>query len=219
MRLPTVRPLIYLITKGDATVSNFPEKRTEILDLIGVAVEEKVSLIQLREKALTARLLFELARDAAAITRGSETRLLVNDRADIALAAKADGVHLAGDSISTSVIRSTFPKGFLIGVSTHSGDSATQASNDGADFAVFGPVFETPGKGRPQGIEKLKQVCAKVLPFPVLALGGVNEQTFASVLEAGAEGFAAIRALNDPGSLRAICSRLRVKDEFEIHTS
>lgn len=211
MTLPTIRPLICLITKGDATASNLAEKRAEILDVIRIAVEEQVAVVQLREKALTARLLFELTSDAVAITRGSETRLLVNDRADIAFAAKADGVHLANDSISAAVIRRMFPTGFIVGVSTHTLEAAEQASNDGADLAVFGPVFETPGKGRPQGTAKLTEVCEKVRPFPVLALGGVNEQNFASVLEAGAAGFAAIRSLNEPETLRSICRRL--KDE------
>ena len=112
-------PAIYLITKGEATPANFAQTSCQILDIVRVAVEENVSLIQIREKRLSARLLFELATKAAAITRGSSTRLLVNDRADIAVSAKADGVHLAANSISSSVVRAAFPPEMTIGFSTH----------------------------------------------------------------------------------------------------
>lgn len=209
MSLPATRPTIYLITKGDAQDSNFDAKRREILETIRLAVESGVSLIQLREKALSARLLFELTVNAASITHGSSTRLLVNDRADIALAANADGVHLTTTSLATAVVRNSFPKGFIIGASTHTEKGALTAAAEGADFAVFGPVFETPDKPAPQGISKLSEVCDKLQPFPVLALGGVDESNVASVLESGAAGFAAIRALNEAESLRSICCRYR----------
>lgn len=190
-------PLIYLITKGEATASDFHEKRAEIIETIRIAVEAEVSIIQIREKNLPASLLCELTVEAAAVTRGSATRLLVNDRADIALAAKADGVHLSAHSLPVNVIRRCFPHAFLIGVSTHTLDAAVNASANGADFVVFGPVFETPGKGEPQGIGKLSEVCEKLNPFPVLALGGIDETNVLSVLKAGASGFAAIRWLNE----------------------
>lgn len=208
MRFHHDKPIIYLITKGEATASNFPFARREILDIIRVAVEEKVSLVQLREKNLTARLLFELTVEAAAITNGSATRLLVNDRADIAFAAKADGVHLAANSLPAAVIRRHFPKDFIIGVSTHTIETAMNASVNGADFVVFGPVFVTPDKSQPQGVAKLAEVCEKLRPFPVLGLGGIDESNVLSVLEAGASGFAGIRALNDPESLRSICRNI-----------
>lgn len=209
MSFPVDEPIVYLITKGEATASNFGEKSREILDIIRVAVEEKVSLVQLREKNLSVRLLFELTNDVASITRGSVTRLLVNDRAEIAVAAKADGVHLTASSVPVDVIRKNFPREFIIGVSTHTVDSTLNASASGADFAVFGPIYETPNKGEPQGIEKLTEVCERVGPFPVLALGGIRESNISSIVEAGAAGFAAIRALNDPGSLRTICRNLK----------
>ena len=202
------RPLIYLITKGEATPPNFAQTSREILDVIRAAVEEKVSLIQIREKALTARLLFDLTVSAVEITRGSVTRLLVNDRADIALAAGADGVHLATNSLPVDVIRSSFPKGFLVGASTHTLEEAVNASS-AADFAVLGPIFETPGKELRPGIEMLADVCEKLQPFPVIGLGGIDESNVASVLDVGAAGFAAIRSLNEAATLRSICRNLR----------
>jgi len=202
-------PIIYLITKGEATDSNFSAARAGILDTVRLAVEEKISLIQIREKLLSARLLFDLAVDAAAITRGSETRLLVNDRADIALAAGADGVHLAANSIPTDVIRKTLPPEFIIGVSTHTLVAVEDAAKARADLAVFGPVFETPDKGEAQGLPELAKVCDKVRRFPVLGLGGIDLSNFESVLAAGASGIAAIRSLNDAASLRAMARKFR----------
>ena len=207
--LPIDRPIIYLITKGEATPANFPEKRNEILDTIKLAVEEGVSLVQLREKHLPARLLFHLTAEAVAFTCGSATRLLINDRADIAFAANADGVHLAESSLSASVIRNSFPKELIIGVSTHTAAEAYHAQASGADFVVFGPVFETSNKGQPFGTESLAEVCNALRPFPVLALGGIQESNISSILKAGASGFAAIRSLNDPDSMRTICRILK----------
>ncbi len=95
---------------------------------------------------MTAKLLFELASESSTITQGTGTKLLVNARADIALAAKADGVHLPAISLRADVIRQSFPEEFIIGVSTHSLAEAESAAKLGADFVVFGPVFESPGK-------------------------------------------------------------------------
>jgi thiamine-phosphate pyrophosphorylase len=202
-------PIIYLITKGEATDSNLAGAVREILEIIRVAVDEKVSLVQIREKHLSARSLFELTAATAEITRHSTTRLLVNDRADIALAAGADGVHLAGNSLPADVIREAFPSGFIIGVSTHSLAESVDASDRGADFAVFGPVFESPGKGEPQGLGALSRVCSELRAFPVIGLGGIDGANCESVTGAGAAGIAAIRALNEAESLRSVAARLR----------
>ncbi|CAN5452852.1 thiamine phosphate synthase [soil metagenome] len=190
-------PLIYLITDGETTAGNFTEKKSRILELITISAENKVSLIQIREKKLPARLVFELAREVAEITRKSQTKLLVNDRADIALAAEADGVHLTSHSLSVKIIRRNFPKDFIVGVSTHTIETAETAKQNGADFITFSPIFDTPAKGKLHGIEKLRQVCEKLKPFPVIALGGIDETNYKSVLENGASGFAAIRFLNN----------------------
>ena len=198
------KPLLYLITKGEADQSNYVVKKKEILELIKAAVDAKISLIQIREKKLTAKLLFELASEAGSITAGFPTKLLVNCRADVALAAKADGVHLPADSLSAHVIRRAFPRSFLIGVSTHSFEEAKTAAHDGADFVTFGPVFATPNKRTTKGFEELGRVCTLLEPFPVLALGGIDAANYQSVLKKGAQGFAAIRYLNDKENLRSL---------------
>lgn len=198
------KPLIYLITEGKATAENFKRQKASILEIVKIAVESSVSLIQIREKNLSAKLVFQLASEAAKITHKSETKLLVNDRADIALAAKADGVHLTENSLSARIIRRAFPKDFLIGVSTHSLANAELAKQQKADFITFSPIFATPNKGNPKGLDELREVCEKLKNFPVIALGGIGEDNCKSVLEAGASGFAAIRFLNSAENLRKI---------------
>ena len=185
-------PIVYPITSGKTS----PD---DILRLVRAAVEAEVPLFQIREKLLSARVLFELVARAAEITRGSKTRLLVNDRSDIARAAGADGVHLTAQSLPVAVVRKTCGAEFLIGVSTHSLAEAQAARDAGADFVVFGPVFETESKrayGAPQGLEKLREVTRALGEFPVVAIGGITLENFSECFEAGARGVAAIRMLN-----------------------
>jgi thiamine-phosphate pyrophosphorylase len=175
-----------------------------MLKLIRVAVQNNISLIQIREKKLSARLVFELAREASEITRNTDTKLLVNDRADIAMAANADGVHLTSCSLSCNTIRQNFSEDFIIGVSTHTIEEAEKAKTQGANFVTFSPIFLTPKKSKPEGIENLREVCEKLNPFPVVALGGIDAGNFLEVLKAGASGFAAIRFLNDAENIRKL---------------
>ncbi len=198
------KPIIYLITTGDADTANFKNKKKEVLETIRVASEVGISLIQIREKNLTTRFLFDLTEAAVEITRKSRTKLLVNGRADVALAAGANGVHLPADGLPADVIRRSFPPDFLIGVSTHSTEEASAAKSNGANFVTFGPVFESPGKGEPKGLELLNSVCGLLYPFPVIALGGIDESSYTNVLKNGASGFAAIRFLNKESSLRSL---------------
>lgn len=195
--------MIYLITKGESSNRNFCEQQAEILQIIKTAVELKVSLIQIREKKLSTKLLFELAKNASQITKNSTTRLLINDRADVALAADADGVHLTSQSIPAETIRANFPENFMIGVSVHSLERAFAAKTQGADFATFSPIFHSPNKGDPVGLETLREVCEKLNGFPVIALGGIDETNYREVLNI-ADGFAAIRFLNDADKLRKL---------------
>ena len=206
-----VLPLMCLITNGEATSENFESKSLEILKLIESAIIAKIPLIQIREKRLLAKLLFELAQRAAKITKNSDTKLLINGRADIAYLSGADGVHLPSDSIPIESIRGSFGNEFLIGVSTHSLTVAKSAEASGADFVTFGPVFHTPSKekfGDPQGLDKLKEV-SQNLSIPLIAIGGVDGSNYASVLHNGAAGFAAIRFLGDAEKLVAIAESVR----------
>jgi thiamine-phosphate pyrophosphorylase len=162
--------------------------RGDLLSHVNAAVRDGVDMIQIREKDLEARALYELVcrvRDAAA---GTATRILVNDRLDVALAANIDGVHLPGDGLPASRVR---PFVRVLGCSTHSVEESVKAEKDGADFVIFGPVFETPGK-TPVGLGALRQVTAAVR-VPVLAIGGITRENAQDVIDAGAAGIAAIR--------------------------
>jgi thiamine-phosphate pyrophosphorylase len=214
MPLQLQAPIIYLITSGETTPAT-NEASTEfarLIELVRAAVAARVSLIQLREKNLSARSLYELTVRAARLTRGSATRLLVNDRADIARASGADGVHLTTRSMDASVVRRAFGDEFLIGVSTHSLEEARAARDGGAHFATFGPIFETNSKrayGPPVGLARLREAARELAPFPVIALGGATSETAAALLRTGAQGVAAIRLFSDPLTLESITSELR----------
>jgi len=208
------RPLIYLITSGQTTERTTPaaEDFSSILQLVQAAVVAQIDLVQIREKNLTASVLYQLASRAAGITSGSATKLLINDRSDIAAAAGADGVHLTTSSLPTAVVRQTFGADFLIGVSTHSLEEAKRARQGGADFAVFGPVFETTSKkefGEPPGLTALSSVCSALSPFPIVALGGVMMGNVAECIRAGAQGVAAIRMLQHTDRLADVAVGIR----------
>lgn len=196
-------PIICLITDGTITDENFAMGSESVLEISHAAVAARISLIQIREKKLSARNLFRLALDVVQIARGSATKILVNDRADIAAAAGADGVQLTERSLPPDVVRSAFPD-LLIGISTHSVSSITSAAGKGADFALFGPIFATPNKERAQGLQALTDACRAAPGFPVLAIGGVDETNYRQVMAAGSAGFAAIRFLNNLEPISAI---------------
>lgn len=208
MKFSPNSPITCLITTGEATDADFDASRSRIVATVARAVEAGVSLIQIRERNLSARLLFELTCAVVATTHENSTRVLVNDRADIAFAAGADGVHLTSNSLSAAVIRENFAGEFIVGFSAHTIDEVATAASSDADFAVFGPVFQTPGKTEVRGIDAFREVCARVAPFPVLAIGGVDAKNVNEILSAGASGVAAIRALNEPDSMRVIVQKL-----------
>jgi len=214
MPLDQKRPITYLITSGETNLKTTPdsEEFSHILQLVEAAVEAEISLVQIREKRLTARVLYELVVRCAALTRASRTRLLVNDRVDIALTAPADGVHLTNASMRADIVRQLCAKDFLVGVSTHSLAEAKAARKDGADFVLFGPVFETESKrafGPPQGLEKLREVTRELTSFPVIAIGGVTLENSGDCFRAGASGVAAIRLFSDVSTLGEAVKAIR----------
>ncbi|MBC8029305.1 MAG: thiamine phosphate synthase [Pyrinomonadaceae bacterium] len=208
------RKLIYLVTSGQTTPATTPatEDFARLRALAKAAVKAKIDLLQIREKDLSAGVLYALTASIADITRGTETKLLVNDRADIAASAGADGVHLATNSLPAKVVRHAFGDKLLIGVSTHSLAEGLMARADGADFVVFGPVFDTPAKakyGKPQGLKQLEAITAQLGSFPVLALGGIKVERVADCIRAGAQGIAAIRMFDDPQQLDRVVDEIR----------
>ena len=164
-----------------------------LLRAIAAADAKGVDWIQIREKDLIVGELCALTRSALAACR--RAKVLVNDRADIALACGAHGVHLPAHSVLPRELKALSPAGFLVGVSCHSVREVKAAEREAADFAVIGPVFDTPSKreyGPPLGLESLREA-AQVVRIPVLALGGIQESNVAACIAAGAAGIAAIR--------------------------
>lgn len=181
-----------------------------LTDLISRAVDAEVDLLQIREKDLSSHDVLALADLAAGIANGSNTRILVNDRADVAACAGV-GVHLTTRSLNPSVVREAFGSDLLIGASTHSLEEAQTAAVGGVDFVVFGPIFETESKleyGPPVGLETLAGVTPG-LRIPVLALGGINEGNFRQALEAGAAGIAGISIFRDSSDLKRLVKEIK----------
>ena len=153
-------------------------------------LDEGIEMVQLRERDLPVRDQLALARRVRALANPHGTKILINDRLDVALAAGLDGVHLRGDAPAPAELRAFVPAGFLFGVSCHSLDDVRRAVT--ADFVVLGPVFESfskPGYGPAIGLEGLRKASQLA---PVYALGGITTDTAPACLEAGAVGIAAI---------------------------
>jgi thiamine-phosphate pyrophosphorylase len=155
------------------------------------AAEAGVDLIQVRERDLEAAALAALVADIVAATRRTPTRVVVNDRLDVALASGADGVHLRSDSVAVAAARQMSPSGFLIGRSVHRIEDLIGAH--GADYLIAGTVFPSASKGggRLLGVDGLREI-AHASAAPVLAIGGITVERLDAVAAAGAAGFAAI---------------------------
>lgn len=181
-----------------------------LLEKIRAAFAAGVDWVQVREKQMATRDLCRLVERASALAEKGSARLLINERLDVALACGADGVHLPADSLPVEAVRSAVPVEWLVGVSCHSPVAVEAAAHAGASFAVLGPVFSTPSKGLPLGLETLREACRRVSAkaFPVLALGGITEETARACLDAGAAGIAAIR-LFQAGDMEKVVARLR----------
>ncbi len=192
---------IYLIT--DRKI--FESDTDALLRGIGEALEGGVKAVQLREKDLETRTLLALAYRMRELTARYGARLFINDRADIAVAVNADGVHLGHTGIPVEAARKVCGEKMLIGKSTHSLDEAREAEKAGADFITFGPVFETPSKkpyGKPVGVQPLRGTTERVA-IPVFAIGGIKRENALEVTEAGAYGIALISAILAAGDIKS----------------
>jgi len=207
-------PLLYYITDRQAFPGDEPTRRHLLLAKIAEAARHGIHYIQLREKDLSPRDLESLAREAIRKlrieNRELRTALLINSRTDVALATAAAGVHLPANDVSPADVRKAWsacragapareisPRNPLISVSCHSPAEVAQAAANGADLALFAPVFEKKDAPTtlPTGLDSLRQACLSQIP--VLALGGITLQNAESCLRAGAAGIAAIRLFQE----------------------
>ena len=195
-------PNLYLITDR--------KQCSNLIDTIKMSLDGGLKLIQLREKDLSTKELFDLATEIKSLTDEYDAQLIINDRVDVALAIEADGVHIGVGSLpidkikalsSNSKLKSHSSK-FLIGYSAHSLKEAVEVEKH-VDYIFFSPIFPTPSKmkyGNPQGLEKLKEVVAKI-SIPVYALGGIKLSNLSDILETEVHGVALISeviASSDP---------------------
>lgn len=173
------------------------------VEKIRLAAAAEADWVQVREKDLSAKELLALVTQAVSIGE-SRVKVIVNDRLDAALAAGAAGVHLGRESVAVSEVvqwcrAGNAPAELLIGASCHSLDEARQAEAAGANYAFFGPVFDTPSKrafGAPRGIAQLREVCREIR-IPVIAIGGLDQGNAMECLRGGASGIAAIRLFQE----------------------
>ena len=229
-------PLLCYVTDRSRFAAEPAPAHKILLKRIAAAAAAGVDWIQIREKDLSGKDSSALTREAMklAANRASEpsagappralasspskatgTRILVNDRLDIALAAHSGGVHLGEQSLppeeALRLLEGLDRKDFLIGVSCHSPKAAEEAERGGADYLFFGPIFATPSKtayGAAQGLERLGEVC-RAVRLPVLAIGGITSENAAPCLSAGACGIAAIRLFQDTPDLSDLVQALK----------
>ncbi len=175
-----------------------PDERDEkrLITLAEEALEGGVDAVQLRLPGASARELFPLAKIIREIADRVGASLYVNDRADVALAAGAAGVHLAGHSLPASAARAVLPRPFKVGASCHSVAEAIQAEAEGADYIYLGTIFPSPSKpgAPPIGLEELSRA-RREIRIPLIAIGGITLGNVGAVLSAGADGVAVISAI------------------------
>lgn len=189
--MPTPTFDLYLVTDRAQTGGR------DLLGVLEQALAGGVQAVQLREKDLSGKQLFDLAEKTRRLCDRYRASLLINDRIDVALAVDAAGVQLSGVSVPIETARRLLGPQKLIGASTHSVEEARRAQDGGADFILFGPVYFTPSKaafGAPQGLEALKKIVENV-GIPVYAIGGIKAENIAELRNLGVRGVALISAI------------------------
>jgi thiamine-phosphate diphosphorylase len=193
-------PVVCLITDRRRLGSSW---QTALVARVRAAARAGVHLVQVRERDLEGGALARLVSACVEAVRGTRTRILVNDRLDVALAAGAHGVHLRGDSFAAPRVRACVPAPFLIGRSVHNvPDAVATAQAGGIDYLIFGTVFESTSKpdGGAVGLAALAAVTAAT-PIPVLAIGGMTMERGWDAVAAGASGIAAISMFDTLGGV------------------
>ncbi|HSE38494.1 MAG TPA: thiamine phosphate synthase [Blastocatellia bacterium] len=191
-------PRIYPIT--DTLVSKLSHARQVELLVAGGA-----TLVQLREKRASPREFYHAALEAMSMAQKLGVQLIINDRVDIAIAVKADGVHLGQDDLPPDRARSLLGESRIIGFSTHSLEQALAANSAPVDYVAIGPVFQTSTKERPDPVVGLGAISEikRRLSRPLVAIGGITLLSASSVIEAGADSVAVISDVLSAGDVAA----------------
>ena len=178
-----------------------------LVDLVGAAARARIDLVQVRERDLDTRALVALVGRCLRAVEGSRTNVIVNDRADVALAARAHGVHLRADSVDAPSARGLLGGDAIIGRSVHSAtEAAAVAGAGGVNYLIFGTLYDTPSKEvghRVATLDELRAACRAAAGVPVLAIGGVTLDRAADVARAGASGVAGIGLFVPPAGVSA----------------
>ncbi|MBI4480175.1 MAG: thiamine phosphate synthase [Acidobacteria bacterium] len=224
--------LLYYITDRCQLPANGGTPVETLKDKVRAAFAAGVDYVQVREKDLEAGALAALVEElagiraatarerwrypsrdsngAVAISGPQQSRLLVNDRLDVARTCGADGLHLPADSLPAAVVRKYVGKDWIVGVACHSAEEVELAAEAGADYVMVAPVFDTASKPgmTPMGLAAFAAICRRS-PIPVFALGGVSAENARSCLDAGATGLAGIRLFQQSSDLSSLCDQLR----------
>ncbi len=202
--MPRVDFPLYLVTDRTQTLDR------PLVQVIDQALRAGLRAVQLREKDLDTRSVLRLAEDLLCLTRAGKSLLLINDRVDLVLALGADGVHLPAGSMPVAVARRLLGPDRFIGVSGHSADEVLAAGSEGADFAVLGPIYDTPSKrayGPPIGLRPLEEASRRTT-IPILAIGGITLSRIGEVRRAGAFGVAVVSSILSARDVESSTRRL-----------
>lgn len=166
-------------------------------ELAELAIEGGADTVQFRQKHGTTRELIAMAQGMQGVCEQYKVPLIVNDRADIALAVGATGAHFGQDDMPVSIGRQILSTNAIIGASARTEDKILAAISEGADYIGFGPIYGTTSKSdaeMPKGLERLRRMC-DIAACPVIAIGSISVQTAGDIIRAGAHGIAVISAV------------------------
>ncbi len=200
----TPLPRLYLLTDRHNT------SQRPLTTVISQAAEAGLRLIQIREKDLDTRQTIELIHTLKPLITQYDGKVLLNDRIDLAIALDADGVHLRSNSLPLPLARRIMGKDKLIGISTHSVTDAQKAEDEGADFVVLGPIYDTPSKriyGSPLGLDTLGAACQSCR-LPIFAIGGMKPENVHNVMSSGAYGIAVISSILQAADVPSLTQQL-----------
>jgi thiamine-phosphate pyrophosphorylase len=177
------------------------------------AAEGGADVVQLRDKHLPSRRLYQVAVEIKEALAGTGVLLIVNDRADVAIASGADGVHLGQDDLPLRSVRAMAPPGFIIGVSVGTAVQALEAERDGADYIALSPLFDTgskPDAGAGHGLGRLREI-RQATRLPLVAIGGIDAKNICQVIGAGADGVAVVSAVVSQDDVRLAARMLKAE--------